>query len=235
VDNYDADRVRRKADLQLTIGFMARGFRPETYYWNSIKMFEKILLVILAVFFPGKVQLQVTSALIISFIFFVLQVQFKPMNSDILNMIESIALLSSCFLFSFGLFFFIPECSNDSTCKQGISLLIAVSILIFMAICLWAFVNQIQLKFTADISKERRKSVVELRRNSIPENHNLHHADDHADIVVQDEGTFTQVHEIIDDGDTDSDMVLHKNAKELLSKEEIVSNRNQYTRKTNEQ
>jgi hypothetical protein len=75
-------------------------------------------------------------------------------------MIESIALLSSCFLFSFGLFFFIPECSNDSTCKQGISLLIAVSILIFMAICLWAFLSQVELKCRENEEKERRKSVV---------------------------------------------------------------------------
>jgi hypothetical protein len=164
-------------------------------------MFEKILLVILAVFFPGKVQLQVTSALIISFIFFVLQVKFEPMNSDILNMIESIALLSSCFLFSFGLFFFIPDCSNDSTCKQGISLLIAVSILIFMAICLWAFVNQIQLKFTEDISKERRKSA--LIRKSVQGN-NLQNGD------LMQENT--------DDGDVGS-QIFRKNSQSIPSKE----------------
>jgi hypothetical protein len=167
VDNYDADKVRRKADVQLTIGFMTRGFRSDTYYWNSIKMYEKILLVILAVFFPGKVQLQVTSALIISVIFLLLQVKLEPMNSAILNMIEFIALLSSCILFSFGLFFFIPECSNDSTCKQGISLLIAVSILIFLAFCLWAFVNQIKVKCKEETEKERRKSVIEVRRKSV--------------------------------------------------------------------
>jgi hypothetical protein len=148
-------------------------------------MFEKILLVILTVFFPGKVQLQVTCALIISIIFFVLQVKFEPMNSDVLNMIESLALLSSCFLFAFGLFFFIPECSNDSACKQGISMLIAVSILIFMAFCLWAFVNQIELKFRHETEKQRRTSVVETRRKSIRHQTNANHSHEEGPTVSE--------------------------------------------------
>jgi glycosyltransferase involved in cell wall biosynthesis len=146
VDNYDADKVARKAELHLSIGFLGQGFRPEKYYWNTIKMFEKVLLVIVVVLFPGNIQLQLIAGLIISATFCFLQVQFKPMSNDTLNLIETASLLSSCLLFTFGLFFFAPECSNNSACKQSISVIIALSIIIFLAICLWAFINEILVK-----------------------------------------------------------------------------------------
>jgi hypothetical protein len=163
-DNYDKHKVLRKADLQFDTAFIARGYRHEAFYWSVVKMIQKLVLVMLVVFFPGHVQLQVTCALLISFLFLIAQIKYQPMNDNILNSIETVGLCACCILFGFGLFFFVPECDANVSCKQSISLTIAITILVFICFCLWGFSTQFVMKQRQDTAEELRKSAIKAIR-----------------------------------------------------------------------
>ena len=88
----DRRKVGDRADLEMNIGYLARGYKPTAYYWISVKLLSKLLLSVSVVLFPGQVQLQVIAALTVSIFFCYLHIDVQPIGDPILNRVEQSAL-----------------------------------------------------------------------------------------------------------------------------------------------
>ncbi|CDW74086.1 UNKNOWN [Stylonychia lemnae] len=97
-------------DTRQKYGFLYRGYRKEYYYWEIVIMYRKILIIFTSVFISNFGI--VAQALIIFFILIIfLLINFKkqPFNTQILNDLETLSLITSMITIYCGLFFILNK------------------------------------------------------------------------------------------------------------------------------
>ncbi|CDW79545.1 UNKNOWN [Stylonychia lemnae] len=97
-------------DTRQKYGFLYRGYRKEYFYWEIVIMYRKILIIFTSVFVSNFGI--IAQALIIFFALIVfLMINFKkqPFNTQILNDLETLSLITSMITIYCGIFFILNK------------------------------------------------------------------------------------------------------------------------------
>lgn len=143
-NNLSLPLIHKRAQAQRSIAQLAYGYKPQRYYWFAVKMSQKALLVCIAVFFPSKVQLQITLGSLLSFLYILLHFVFQPMDDWVFNVCEVTSLASGFALFGLGAFFFVEDADPGTPDKPNalrtfISVLILLVFAVFVVSAVWGF------------------------------------------------------------------------------------------------
>ena len=94
-------------------GFLYKGYKQRTYYWESLVMFRKVSMIFIAVFLRSTgTRIQALVVFILLLFFVILTVEKKPYLTRKLNNLELISLVTSCVTIYSGFFFL---SSTDAT------------------------------------------------------------------------------------------------------------------------
>ena len=87
-------------------GFLYKGYKQRTYYWESLVMFRKVAMIFIAVFLRSTgTRIQALVVFILLLFFVILTVEKKPYLTRKLNNLELISLVTSCVTIYCGFFF----------------------------------------------------------------------------------------------------------------------------------
>lgn len=150
-EGNEIDR-REKKDFEAQAGFLYRAYHPTRYYWFLFDMLRKVLLVAIAVFFPGALHTQLLLACLLLFLSIVVQVAFKPFENKFADNVEFMSLFCSFMVFFLANFLFV-DISEGS--KEVITVTILIVGVVFVIFAVYAMIHAL---------KEEREFIAPLRK-----------------------------------------------------------------------
>jgi hypothetical protein len=95
-----------KIDTLEKFGFLYRGYKKEFFYWETVIMYRKVILIFISVFIQnyGAIS-QAMIVFLLLIIFFVINTNKKPFVSIALNDLETYSLASSMITIYCGIFY----------------------------------------------------------------------------------------------------------------------------------
>ena len=105
-------------------GFLFKGYKQHTYYWESVVMLRKVAMIFIAVFLRSAgTRIQALVVFILLLFFVILTEEKKPYLTRKLNTLEVISLVTSCVTIYSGFFFLSatesssPNFNSNKDCK----------------------------------------------------------------------------------------------------------------------
>ena len=87
-------------------GFLYKGYKMRTYYWESVVMFRKVAMIFIAVFLRSAgTRIQAFIVFILLLFFVIVTEEKKPYTTRKLNTLEVFSLVASCVTIYSGFFF----------------------------------------------------------------------------------------------------------------------------------
>ncbi len=106
----------RALEVKERYGFLYKGYKLDTYYWESVTMYRKVAMIFIAVFLNGIGTMVQALVVILLLVFFVvLTQQMRPYSSRRLNQLELLSLVTSWVSFYCGLYFLSAKDPRDSS------------------------------------------------------------------------------------------------------------------------
>ena len=138
---------RNKSDLELIdlrekYGFLYNGYKKSFYFWESVIMYRKIMIIFISVFLSefGTIT-QALVVFLVLIIFLILNIKLKPFAFDVLNDMEMLSIITSILTVYCGLYFLSdnPEVYNSSDSRlssadNGLRLSKATKFILFLVI-----------------------------------------------------------------------------------------------------
>jgi hypothetical protein len=125
--------------VRASLGFLYTGYRPETFYWETVVMFRKAIVAAIAVFLaPLGAAIQTYASIVLVFVLAVLQVVFQPFRFATLNRLELGSLVTAFVTFECGLFLTDPNSSElvQTLATVGIFVVnIVTSVALVLVVC----------------------------------------------------------------------------------------------------
>ena len=101
-------------DTREKYGFLYNGFRQEAYYWESIIMYRKVVMIFISVFLKAiGTKFQALIVFIVVLGFLLLNAEKRPFLTRELNNLEQISLIASSLTIYCG-FFFLSSMNSES-------------------------------------------------------------------------------------------------------------------------
>jgi hypothetical protein len=92
------------------LGFLVNGYKPQLYYWESVVLARKATVAFVATALsPAGPGVQLTTALLVLQVALVLHTSFHPFVSDVINAMDSFALVTAALSFLGGVYFVLDE------------------------------------------------------------------------------------------------------------------------------
>ena len=93
-------------EIKSKYGFLFKGYRPSTYYWESVIMYRKVAMIFVSVFLQALgTRVQAFCVFLVIIFFVVLTSKKRPYLTRQLNDLEQISLITSGVTIYSGLFF----------------------------------------------------------------------------------------------------------------------------------
>ena len=87
-------------------GFLYNGYKKEYYFWEIVIMYRKIAIIFIAVFIANYgLAAQALSCLLLLVAFLMMSMKKKPFNTEALNDLETLSLITQTISVYCGLFF----------------------------------------------------------------------------------------------------------------------------------
>lgn len=119
-DMLQTNEVKKK------YSFMYKGYEGKWYFWESVVVSRKVLLVAIAVFFISNVRVQSLLAMLLICCALFLHIYARPFENNLMDWMEFFSLSTSFTTFWCGQFLFVPDINEDARA-------VWVSILIVLA------------------------------------------------------------------------------------------------------
>ncbi|CDW87604.1 UNKNOWN [Stylonychia lemnae] len=112
-----------RVSIREMYGFLYRGYKVQFYYWEIVITSRKILIIFITVFVGTSFGLiaQALIMLIVLILFLVINHQFKPFNTQALNDLETISLVTSMISVYSGIFFLLDKSTSWIESNQDYS------------------------------------------------------------------------------------------------------------------
>ncbi|CDW74791.1 UNKNOWN [Stylonychia lemnae] len=157
-------------DIKEKFGFLYRGYRIDYYFWEIVIMYRKMVLIFVAVFVGNYgVIAQALIVFVILIAFLLMSMKTKPYQSDALNDLEMMSLVTSMISVYCGLFFITnkPEqwIKDNPDYSAGSIALTGDAKLFFLAIIIGAnliFILYWAIKMYAEVKAKFRKMMPKL-------------------------------------------------------------------------
>ena len=144
----------------MKFGFLYRGYKDHTFYWECLTMYRKVAMIFISVFLDGiGSMVQALVVLVLLLIFVVLTIRRKPYKSRKLNDLEVFSLVTSAITIYCGVFFLSSRPRSDASFQESrdfflspdmkwvlFTVIVAINLTFFL---LWtySFLNDIRQHF----------------------------------------------------------------------------------------
>ena len=129
-------------DLREKYGFLYNGYKKSFYFWESVIMYRKIIIIFISVFLSefGTIT-QALVVFLVLILFLILNIKLKPFAFEVLNDMEMLSIITSILTVYCGLYFLSdnPEVYNSSddsvsSADNGLRLSTATKFILFLVI-----------------------------------------------------------------------------------------------------
>ena len=129
-------------ELREKYGFLYNGYKKSYYFWESVIMYRKIMIIFISVFMGrfGTIT-QALVVFIVLIVFLILNIKLKPFAFEVLNEMEMLSIITSILTVYCGLYFLSdnPEVYNSSddsvsSADNGLRLSTATKYILFLVI-----------------------------------------------------------------------------------------------------
>lgn len=96
--------------VKVKYGFIINEYRPNCFYWEFVKIFERIAIILFLNFFDTEIMIKGLLILLTIFIYFILLQYFRPYKTLEMHRVD----YTSCFVCYFSIFFAIFAYANTS-------------------------------------------------------------------------------------------------------------------------
>ena len=81
----------------LMFGFMYSGYKDQFWWWECMSLMRKLFMSLVLVFFSERLYIQLFLGLVVSQMFLLLQLRYKPFTNDLCNIFETMSLFALWF------------------------------------------------------------------------------------------------------------------------------------------